>query len=125
MPFLVPFIPLIAAGVGVAGTVYASKKAGDATKAQVAGAKQAQDTTLKMYEQTRADLDPWAQAGKRGLAEYEKLAEEGPGEFQFEFEKDPGYQFEMREGESHTTESRCSWTTWKRWNREGSNPVCQ
>ena len=69
MPFLIPYIPLIAAGVGAAGTVYASKKAGDATKVQVAGAEKAEDTTLKMYEQTRADLDPWAQAGKRGLAE--------------------------------------------------------
>jgi len=86
----------IAAGIAGLGTVYASNKAGEATQAQTQAVGQAQATTLKMYEQTRTDLAPWAESGQRGLAEYEKRVAAGPGEF--DPSQDPGYKFGFEEG---------------------------
>jgi hypothetical protein len=56
-------------GVGVAalGTVLATKNSSKATKAQTGAADQANDTTLAMFDQTRADIAPYRNTGARAL----------------------------------------------------------
>jgi len=50
---------------------------------------------MEMYYQTREDLEPYMKMGGKGLQDYYNLLTRGPGEF----EKDPGYQFRLEEGE--------------------------
>lgn len=118
------------AGAGAASTAYsASKQAGAAKSAaetQVAASNEAARMQLeaskyaadkqyqtaqesnalqeKMYEQGRADLEPWRTAGSGALTQLNELIAPG-GELaqdfaygDFNFEKDPGYQFRLEEG---------------------------
>lgn len=66
---VVPFIPLIAAGVGAGGAAYAAHKASSGAQAaadtQAEYGKQALALQEKMYQQTRGDLAPWMTAGQR------------------------------------------------------------
>ena len=71
-----------AAGIGA----YAANKA---AQTQSDAANKAADTSMAQYEQTRADLAPWRQAGVDALAKIQA------GNFQM----DPGYQFRQSEGE--------------------------
>ena len=54
------------AGVGVLSSMDAS---GDAVDAQLAGAREANSTQLKMFNQSRDDQEPWRQIGQAGLNE--------------------------------------------------------
>jgi hypothetical protein len=47
-----------------------------------------------MYDQTRADLAPWREAGANALKTLQDKINAGPGEF----EKSPGYDFRLSEG---------------------------
>lgn len=74
-----------------------------AAEAQREGLDKAQAWQEKMYDKAMETQKPWLEAGERGLASLEAGLDSGafeydPGEFQFDFEADPGYQFRLEEG---------------------------
>lgn len=102
-----PVGAVIGAGVLSAGAgVYSANKA---ASAQEKASKKATDTTLKMYEQTRADLQPYASTGGSSLdsiaAMYGLPSKANPagGEAFSEssleaFRNSPDYQVALKEG---------------------------
>lgn len=87
----------ISAGAGV----YSANKAASAQKK---AANKASDTTLAMYEQTRADLQPYAGTGGTGLKSIADMYGLNPGGEAFNdssleaFRKSPDYQVALKEG---------------------------
>lgn len=71
---------------------YSAKKAGDQ---QVDAAGRATDIQLQMYNQSRADLAPWREAGTNALSKLQPMIEAGPGEFK----ESPSYQFALEQGQ--------------------------
>ncbi len=110
---------VIAAGIGVGGAVGGAAIAGSAAKSAAGAAAAASEAATaeqrRQFDITQEQMEPWRQAGLRGLTSYEDMiggyaGAEGliqsqvPGAFQFgaeEFEQyqDPGYQFRLAEGE--------------------------
>lgn len=78
-----------------------TNKAGEAAAAaQAAAAKQANDTTWKMYDQGRKDMEPWRAAGAKSLGELSGQMGDLSRSFTMtDFQQDPGYQFRMDEGQ--------------------------
>lgn len=83
---------------------FGSKKAADATED---AAKLASDTQLHMFDQNRADLAPWREAGAKTLGQITAGLQPG-GEFaqsiykpftMADFMNDHGYQFQLQEGQ--------------------------
>jgi hypothetical protein len=90
-------------GSAVIGGVMSSKAAGSAADAQVQSSKEANATQLKMFEQNRADQEPWRQAGTVALGQLGAGTAAG-GDFNrdftmADFTKDPGYDFRMQQGQ--------------------------
>jgi hypothetical protein len=55
-----------------------------------------------MFEQTRADQEPWRQAGINALGVMQRTAGNVPGAFKFgagDYQADPGYAFRLSEGQ--------------------------
>ena len=85
--------------VGGASNIIAGNKA---AKAEEDAAQRAADVTLHMYDQNRADLAPYRQAGYVALGQLGKGLEAG-GDFNRDFtlddfHADPGYEFRQAEG---------------------------
>src|SRR5262245_17393683 len=74
--------------LGAGADIYGSQMAADA-------AKKAGKQQLAMYQQSRADLEPWRQAGVASLADLRRAVVEGD---MSKFYKSPGYDFRMSEG---------------------------
>jgi hypothetical protein len=90
-------------GGAVVGGVATSNAAGKASKAQTSAAKTAAKTELDMFNMNRKDMKPWRDAGTAALARMVAGTKSG-GMFDraftlADFQKDPGYQFRMNEGE--------------------------
>lgn len=70
-------VPLIAAGVGAAGSVYAANQASKGQKAAAqagqAGADMATAEQRRQYDLSRADNAPWLQAGQGALSQLSQL----------------------------------------------------
>lgn len=79
-----------AAVVGAGATIYSAKQAGDA--ADEAGQNQLTQVgeSRRQYDQSRADLAPWREAGTNALRELQNPVN---------FHKDPGYDFAYNEGQ--------------------------
>lgn len=91
------------AGSAVVGGVVASKSASKAADAQKDAAKTASNTELAMFEQNREDMQPWREAGETALGQLSAGTTAG-GDFNrdfrlADFQRDPGYQFRMDEGQ--------------------------
>lgn len=101
----------IVAGAVVGGV--ATSVAGDkAASAQASAARTAANTELEMYNQNRADLAPYRQAALNPLSTLSTGLEAG-GDFNrdftiADFQKDPGYQFRMDEGQRALERSAAS-----------------
>jgi len=99
-----------AAAVAVVGGVMGNKSAGKAAGAQKKAQARAAKEQKKMYEQSRKDMEPYMTSGtlantnlnmRMGLAGDASNKDYGFLMKRFnnqEFEKDPGYQFRMDEG---------------------------
>ena len=103
--------------IGAGASIYGANKA---AKGQQQAAQQASNTELAMYNQNRADLQPWRQAGATALGQLTSgtasamprrriVDAPGPdmttpgGEFNrdftlADFQQDPGYQFRRQQG---------------------------
>jgi len=72
MPAVVPFIPLISAGVGAATSLIGGKQAAgaaeQASQTQAQSAHEALDFAKQVYQQRLADLSPYKQLGTSSLA---------------------------------------------------------
>lgn len=95
-------------GSAVVGA-YASKKAGDAqadasreaSDAQVTANRETIEFQREVFEQQREDNAPWREIGEQSLKQLQAGVKAGrfrPGEFNFNFQESPGYQFRRQEG---------------------------
>jgi hypothetical protein len=89
-------------GGAVIGGVASNMAAGKASDAQVQAGQESNATQLAMYNQTRADQEPWRKAGMGALDQMSAGTAPG-GDFNrdftlADFQKDPGYQFRMDQG---------------------------
>jgi hypothetical protein len=92
----------IAAAVGgaatLAGSAISAGAAGKAADQQAAAAHEANLLQKEMYDQTRADNQPWRQAGEAALGGLS--SSDFSRDFtQADFQQDPGYAFRMQEGQ--------------------------
>jgi hypothetical protein len=83
---------------GLAGSVIGAHAAGDAAQAQTDAANHASQLQYDQYQQQRTDQEPWRQAGVTALSglanpDFQKTFS------QSDFQKDPGYDFRMQQGQ--------------------------
>lgn len=88
----------IAAAGAIGGAIINSNAADSAADQQAQAAREANALQKQMYDQSRADAEPWRAAGGRALSGMENA------DFQrdftaADFQQDPGYQFRMQEGQ--------------------------
>ena len=87
----------------VAGSMYSSRQAGKAAKAQAASADRASQIQQENFEQTRKDLMPYKQAGDTSLSQL--MGQMTPdGYFNQTYTgqdiySDPSYQFRLQQGQ--------------------------
>ena len=88
---------LAAAGIGAAGSIVGGiaggKGAKKAAKIQAEAAKYAADLQYKQFEESRADLAPWREAGGKAIGQLSDMLKPG-----YDYTASPGYQFRLNEG---------------------------
>jgi hypothetical protein len=94
---------LIDVGTDLAGAYLAGDAAHDAGRTQSAAAEAALAEERRQYDQNREDLAPYRTAGSTAIGQLSTGTADG-GDFNRDFtlndfQKDPGYQFRMDEGE--------------------------
>lgn len=107
---------MVAAAIGAVGAVAGAASSIAGASKGAAGSQQAADAQAAMYQQTRADLAPYTQAGVNNLGNLQTFANSGPygpggtnylamaegqlpGQMtQAELEATPGYQFTRTQG---------------------------
>lgn len=102
--------PVIAAGLGAAGSIggalISSNGANSAANTQANAANEAAATQLKMYQQTRSDLQPFMSTGGSAMSQLANLFGFGPGgngtpnasAATAALTQFPGYQFGQQQG---------------------------
>lgn len=90
-------------GGAIIGGVMNKQAAGSAADAQIASSNAANATQLEMFNQNRADQEPWRQAGTVALGQLGAGTADG-GDFNRDFTmadfvKDPGYDFRQQQGQ--------------------------
>lgn len=83
---------------GLAGTAMSNDAAEDAADKQAAAAQQANALQERVFNQQRADQEPWRQAGVKalgGMQDADYMRDFTSADFQ----QDPGYAFRMQEGQ--------------------------
>lgn len=84
----------------VVGYGAASNAANSAADSQTNAANQANATSMAQYNQTRADQEPWRQAGISALGDLKNQMPDINRSFSAaDFQNDPGYAFRMAEGQ--------------------------
>lgn len=96
----------------VVGGILGSEAAGDAADAQLRAGREANDTQMAMYQQSRTDQAPWREAGVNALARLNSGFQPG-GDFTQTFTADdmyadPGYNFRLSEGMKALERSRAA-----------------
>lgn len=89
--------------LGALATMYGMYSAGEAADEAAAGASAGQKITKEQYEQGRADLEPYREAGTYGLEKYVRGVNRGyntrwGGFDEMDMYADPGYQFRRDQG---------------------------
>ena len=90
------------AGATVVGSLIGAKASKSAASTQAAAANQASDLQREIFQQTRADQEPWRQAGVNALGVMQSTAGNVPAAFKFgagDYQADPGYAFRLSEGQ--------------------------
>lgn len=90
---------LLGAGTSLITGLMSSVAAGNASKTQADAFDKAIKYQKGINDQTRADLLPWMQAGKTALTAYMGELGLGGSDFQSKFKTQPGYEFQVQEGE--------------------------
>lgn len=95
----------VAVGAGAVATIYAGQQASSAAKkgaaAQAGAAKDANAVQLEMFNQQRSDQQAWKTTGEQALGSLrnEVLGDDSRSFTMADFQKDPGYDFRMAEGQ--------------------------
>lgn len=93
----------ISTGAAILGSsVIGAASAKSAANTQASAADRAAELQRQQFEQTRADQEPWRQAGINALGVMQQTAGNVPGAFKFgmdQFQQDPGYAFRLSEGQ--------------------------
>jgi hypothetical protein len=93
----------ISTGAAILGSsVVGAASAKSAANTQASAADRAAELQRQQFEQTRADQEPWRQAGINALGEMQRTASNVPGAFKFgagDYQQDPGYAFRLSEGQ--------------------------
>lgn len=84
---------IIAGGASILGGVLGGKGAKKAAKAQVQLGREALALQKQMYEQTRADLAPWREAGGAAIGQGWAMLQPG-----YDYTASPGYDWRLSEG---------------------------
>lgn len=86
---------------GITDAIGLTNNSGDAAAAaQARAAQEANNTTWRMYDQGRKDQEPWRQAGANALGQITGGMDDMTRTFTMnDFQKDPGYEFRMAEGQ--------------------------
>lgn len=71
----------------------------NAERAQRDATRSANEMQRYMYDQTRADNEPWRQAGQRALLQMDSDPSLMRNFSEADFVKDPGYDFRMKQGQ--------------------------
>ena len=90
------------AGATVVGSLIGANASKKAASTQAAAAEQASDLQREIFQQTRADQEPWRQAGVNALGVMQSTAGNVPAAFKFgagDYQADPGYAFRLSEGQ--------------------------
>jgi hypothetical protein len=88
----------VAGATQIGGALIQSSAAGDAAELSAAAANQANKKSQKYYIAQREDLKPWMQGGLNAFGEMG--GEDFKRDFTAgDFQKDPGYEFRMAEGQ--------------------------
>lgn len=91
---------LVAAGVGVAGAAISANATGNAASAETNAANSANATEMAQYNQNRQDMMPWLQSGQQALGQLnQQLPNLTRGFSAADFVADPGYQFNLQQGQ--------------------------
>lgn len=88
---------------GITGANQAAEGADKAANAQIQAAREANQLQKEMYDQNRADMAPWREAGMGTLSQLVAGLQPG-GDFNRsftmnDFQADPGYSFRQSEGQ--------------------------
>lgn len=86
------------AGATVVGAVVSSNSANKSAQAQKDAANSSNATNLYMYDQTRADQQPYRDTGYAALPQIRELMGESGNVSTQDVLNDPGYQFGLNEG---------------------------
>lgn len=85
---------LIAGGMSLLGGIFGGKGAKEAANAQVASAREAMAMMDRQYQQSRADMAPWREAGGAAIGQLSDMLKPG-----YDYTESPGYQFSFNEGQ--------------------------
>ena len=99
MSFLSTLAPIAGS---LLGGIFGSDAAEDAADMQYAASQRAIEEQQRQYNQSRADLAPWREAGASALQQLQQFIQQPSNMQPFTGEgltEDPGYQFGMDEGE--------------------------
>ncbi len=80
-------------GASILGGVLSSKSAKKAANVQAESTKYAADLGQKQFEQTRADMAPWREAGGQAIGSLAAMLKPG-----YDHTTSPGYEFRRSEG---------------------------
>jgi len=93
----------IGAGASILGGVLGGKGAKKAAKAEVQMGREALALQEKMYNQSRADLEPWRVAGGAAIGQGYAMLQPG-----YDYKTSPGYDFRFGEGQRAVESSAAS-----------------
>lgn len=104
-------VPLIAAGVGAAGSIYSANQANKGQQAAANAAQQGNNASLaeqrRQFDISRQDQAPWLQAGTKALGSYADLLGQNGATNQArarqQFTTSPDYAFNLSEGQRALT----------------------
>lgn len=94
-----------AGAMGLAGAAIASSSAKSAAHQQVQAENHASDIMQQNQEQIRADLSPFAEAGRKATTDIQNLSPFSFNPTQQQLEATPGYQFNLSQGLKSTQNS--------------------
>ena len=92
---------IIGGATSYLGSKSQSKAASKASDAQVQANRESIQFQKEIFDQQREDNAPWREIGAESLKELRSGVQSGafnPGDFNFNFKADPGYQFRKQEG---------------------------
>lgn len=89
-----------AAVLGVGSAIIGGNAAQSAANTQAGAANNANATQLYMYNQNQSNMAPYLASGQQGLSELQSAMPDLTRQFTMnDFQQDPGYQFQLQQGE--------------------------